>query len=96
VTTSCTPTAGQGCLTLSGETLGTDAADFEYQSYGTGGGAVCFAYVYENPTGWHPLDVLCTQDLAPPTETRWRSRFRAGAAPPCTPHRATPRASSPA
>ncbi|MGA2283458.1 MAG: hypothetical protein ABSH07_07240 [Candidatus Dormibacteria bacterium] len=65
VTTSCTPTAGQGCLTLSGETLGTDAADFEYQSYGTGGGAVCYAYVYEDAAGWHPLDVLCTQDLAP-------------------------------
>jgi hypothetical protein len=65
VTTSCTPSAGQGCLTLSGETLGTDAADFEYQSYGTGGGAVCYAYVYEDAAGWHPLDVLCTQDLAP-------------------------------
>ena len=65
MTTTCTPTAGQSCLTLSGETLGTSAADFEYQSYGTGGGAVCYAYVYEDGTGWHPLDVLCTQDLSP-------------------------------
>jgi hypothetical protein len=66
VTTSCTPTVGQGCLTRSGDgTLGTEAAYFEYQSYGTGGGAVCYAYVYEDAAGWHPLDVLCTQDLAP-------------------------------
>jgi hypothetical protein len=65
VTTSCTPSAGQSCLTPSGETLGTAAAYFEYQLYGTGGGAVCYAYVYRDSAGWHPLDVLCTQDLAP-------------------------------
>ena len=66
VTSSCTPTAIQGCLTRSGDgTLGTDSAYFEYQSYGIGGGAVCFAYVYEDAAGWHPLNVLCTQDLAP-------------------------------
>jgi hypothetical protein len=65
VTTSCTPSAGQSCLTSSGETLGTAAAYFEYQLYGTGGGAVCYAYVYQDAAGWHPLDVLCTQDLAP-------------------------------
>jgi hypothetical protein len=68
VTPTCTPTAGEGCLTLSGETLGTDqhAAYFEFQSYGTGDDAVCYAYVYQDSAGWHPLDVLCTQDgLAP-------------------------------
>lgn len=67
VTSSCTPAPGQSCLTLVGETsgTGTDAADFEYQSYGTGGGAVCYAYVYQDAAGWHPLDVLCTQDTAP-------------------------------
>jgi hypothetical protein len=65
VTTSCTPAGGQSCLTGSGETLGTDAADFVYQSYGTGGGAVCYAYVYQDSAGWHPLQVLCTQDTAP-------------------------------
>ena len=65
VTTSCTPSAGQSCLTSSGETLGTAAAYFEYQLYGTGGGAVCYAYVYQDAAGWHPLDVLCTQALAP-------------------------------
>jgi hypothetical protein len=65
VTTSCTPAPGQSCLTLSGETSGTDAADFEYELYGTGGGAVCYAYVYQDAAGWHPLDVLCTQDTAP-------------------------------
>jgi hypothetical protein len=66
-TTSCTPAPGQSCLTLVGETsgTGTDAADFEYQLYGGGGGAVCYAYVYQDAAGWHPLDVLCTQDTAP-------------------------------
>jgi hypothetical protein len=53
VTTSCTPSAGQSCLTSSGETLGTAAAYFEYQLYGTGGGAVCYAYVYQDAAGWH-------------------------------------------
>ena len=65
VTTSCTPAPGGSCLTLSGETSGTDAADFEYQLYGGGGGAVCYAYVYQDAAGWHPMDVLCTQDTAP-------------------------------
>jgi hypothetical protein len=66
ITSSCTPTAQQGCLTRSGEgTLGPDSAHFEYESYGIGSGAVCFAYVYQDAAGWHPLDVLSTQDLAP-------------------------------
>jgi hypothetical protein len=65
VTPGCTPTSGVACLTLSGTTGGTDAAYFEYQSYGTGGGAACFAYVYRDSSGWHPLDTVCGQDLAP-------------------------------
>ena len=63
--TPCTPTAEQGCLTLSGSWGGTSAAYFAYQAYGTGGGAVCYAYVYQDAAGWHPMDVLCTQASAP-------------------------------
>jgi hypothetical protein len=65
VTESCTPTPQQGCLTTStGPTLGSSntAAYQEFDHSGTGGGAACFSYVYEDPAGWHPLDVACTQN----------------------------------
>jgi len=62
---SCTPTPGQSCLTRVGSTAGTNAGYGQYDQNGTGGGAVCFAYVYQDTAGWHPLDVNCTQDTAP-------------------------------
>lgn len=65
VTESCTPTPEQSCLTTStGPTLGSanTAAYQQFDHSGTGGGAVCFSYVYEDFAGWHPLDVACTQN----------------------------------
>jgi hypothetical protein len=65
VTVSCTPTPQQGCLTTStGPTLGSanTAAYQDFDHFGTGGGASCFSYVYEDSAGWHPLDVACTQN----------------------------------
>ena len=66
VTESCTPTPQRGCLTTStGPTLGS-ANTAGYQQFdlsGTGGGAVCFSYVYQDSAGWHPLDVACTQNV---------------------------------
>ena len=64
VTESCTPTAQQDCLTSStGPTVGSagTAAYQEFDYSGTGGGAACFSYVYQDSAGWHPLDVACTQ-----------------------------------
>ena len=65
VTESCTPTPQQGCLTSStGPILGSanTAAFQHFDHFGTGGGAACFSYVYEDSAGWHPLDVACTQN----------------------------------
>jgi hypothetical protein len=65
VTESCTPTPQQGCLTSSaGPVLGSaNTAAFQHFDHsGTGGGAACFSYVYEDSAGWHPLDVACTQN----------------------------------
>ena len=64
VTESCTPTAEQDCLTTStGPTLGSanTAAYQQFDHSGTGGGAVCYSYVFEDSGGWHPLDVACAQ-----------------------------------
>ena len=65
VTETCTPTPQQGCLTTStGPILGsTNTAAYQrFDDSGTGGGAVCFSYVYEDAAGWHPLDAACTQN----------------------------------
>jgi len=61
----CTPTPEQSCLTRVGSTTGTNAGYGQYDQGFTGGGAVCFAYAYQDPAGWHPLAVTCTQDTAP-------------------------------
>jgi hypothetical protein len=65
ISSGCTPGSGQACLTGEGSTLGVEAAYFQYQLFGSGGGAACNAYVYHDGVGWHPLDVLCTQNMAP-------------------------------
>jgi hypothetical protein len=65
VTESCTPTPTQECLTTStGPTMGSanTAAYQQFDLSGTGGGAVCYSYVYEDSAGWHPLDVACAQN----------------------------------
>ena len=65
VTESCTPTAQQACLTSStGPVLGSgDTAGYQQFDYsGTGGGASCFSYVFEDSGVWHPLDVACVQN----------------------------------
>jgi hypothetical protein len=65
VSTTCTPTPQVGCLTTSsGPTLGSggSAAYQAFNDYGTGGGGQCFAYVYLDTAGWHPLDVTCVQN----------------------------------
>jgi hypothetical protein len=62
---SCTPTPEQSCLTRVGSTAGANAGYGQYDQGFTGGGAVCFAYVYQDSAGWHPLNVNCTQDTAP-------------------------------
>jgi hypothetical protein len=65
ISSTCAPESGTACLTRAGSTLGAVAAYFDYQMYTSGGGALCYAYVYRDTAGWHPLDVLCNGGSAP-------------------------------
>lgn len=59
--TTGTCPAGQSCLTNAQVTDGVNAAWVSFDFGGSGGGTVCFAYVYNDAAGWHPLDTACNQ-----------------------------------
>jgi hypothetical protein len=59
---NCQPTSQQACLTGGQVTHGVHAAYATFEEFGTGGGARCSAYVYENARGWHGRNAVCTQN----------------------------------
>jgi hypothetical protein len=64
---ACTPSAAQPvCLTGGEMTLGTYASYGRFTDGGIGGGAVCFAYVFQDTAGWHSFDSACVQNSVVP------------------------------
>ncbi|HYM97192.1 MAG TPA: hypothetical protein VET26_07825 [Candidatus Sulfotelmatobacter sp.] len=60
---ACTPSAQHPeCLVGGTMTMGDRAAYGQFTNSGTGGGSVCFGYVFQDAAGWHSLDAVCVQN----------------------------------
>lgn len=64
---SCTPSAAHPvCLTGGQMTMGSYAGYGSFTDGGIGGGAICYAYVFEDTAGWHSFESVCVQNTVVP------------------------------